>query len=158
MRKNLLSFCLLAVMFAAAGCGASPKSAAEDFLTALDNKDFETAKTFSTEGTHKMLDFLKGFADQMPEDTTKAEAKNVTKCVLEGDKGTCTYCCDEEGGDSELAMVKIDGEWKADMSKETLMGGEGALDGLGDDEPMIDEDLDVDVDMEDSDVTTEDGM
>ncbi len=163
MRKNALFLCLVALVFAAVGCGESstPESVAENFLTAIDNKDFDKAKTFSTEGTHKMLDLLKGFADQMPADAPKPEAKKVSKCTLDGDKGTCSYCCDEQGGESELAMVKVDGVWKADMSKETLMGGEGGLDDLGE-EPGFDEvedDASLELEVTDSTLTIEeDGM
>lgn len=164
MRKNVLFLCLVALMFAAVGCGEKPETVAENFLTALDNKDFEKAKTFSTEGTHKMLDFLSGFAKDMP-DTPKPEPKKVTKCAVDGDKATCTYCCDDEGGESELAMVKVDGKWKADMSKETLMGGEGGLDALGD-EPSFDDEVDMgdevpadlDSTVTDSTATEEGGM
>lgn len=140
MKKHSLLLCLVALVFAAVGCGDSnkPETVAEQFLNAIDSKDFEKAKTLSTEGTHKMLDLLKSFADQMPADAKKPDPKKVSECKVEGDKGTCTYCCDEQGGSSELAVVKVDGVWKADMSKETLMGGEGALDGMGE-EPGLEE-------------------
>lgn len=158
MKKNALFLCLVALVFAAVGCGEknSPESVAEQFLTAIDNKDFDKAKTFSTDETHKMLDILKGFAEQMPKDAPKPEAKKVTECKLDGDKGTCTYCCDEQGASSELAMVKVNGEWKADMSKETLMGGEGAMDDLGSDEPIIEEEPVLELEGDSS--ATEGGM
>jgi len=164
MTKNALFLCLVALVFATVGCSEEDKakSTAEEFLTALDNKDFEKAKTFSSEETHKMLDLLKGFADQMPaaEDSAKPEAKKVTACKLEGEKGTCTYCCDEKGGSSELAMVKVNGEWKADMSKETLMGGEGAMDDMGeepsmDEAPALEGDSTLELEVTDSAATTE---
>lgn len=152
MKKNALFLCLVALVFATVGCGdakKSPEAVAEEFLAALDAKDYDKAKTLSTSGTHQMLDLIKGFAGQMPEEDKKTEPKKVTTCAVEGEKGTCTYCCDEEGGESTLAMVQVEGEWKADMSKEALMGGEGALDGLGQDddlgldEPLYDESLDT---------------
>jgi hypothetical protein len=161
MRKNALFLCLVALVFAAVGCGDknNPESVAEQFLTALDNKDFDKAKTFSTEETHKMLDLLKGFADQVPaaEDAAKPEAKKITECKVDGDKATCSYCCDEQGASSELALIKVNGEWKADMSKETLMGGEGAMDGMGE-EPALDEEPALELEVTDSTVTTEEGM
>lgn len=156
MKKHALLLCLVALVFASVGCGDknTPESVAENFLNAIDAKDFEKAKTYSTDGTHKMLDMIKGFADQMPADAKKPEPKKVSACKIEGEKGTCTYCCDEQGGSSELAMVQVNGEWKADMSKETLMGGAG-LEGLGDepalDEPVTDE---APLDTPEGDTTT----
>ncbi|CAN5340391.1 hypothetical protein BH09BAC1_BH09BAC1_11520 [soil metagenome] len=146
MKKNALFLCLVALVFAAVGCGdnkKTPEAVAEEFLTAVDDKDYDKAKTLSTEGTHQMLDLIKGFAGQMPADAKKPEPKKVKECKIEGEKGTCTYCCDEQGAESTLAVVQVNGEWKADMSKEALMGGEGGLEGMGDepatDEPMMNE-------------------
>ena len=46
---------------------------------------------------------------------------------------------------------------EADMSKETLMGGDAGMDGMGE-EPALDEEPALELEVTDSTVTTEEGM
>ena len=112
------------------GAGNGPEKAAQAFLDAVDARDFDKAKELSTTESHKMIEMIAGFAEMAP-DTAEIEPKKVGKCELEGeDKALCTYCCDSEGAETTLNMQKVDGAWKADMSKETLFGDENPLDDI----------------------------
>ncbi len=110
-----------------------PNTVALAFIKSFTVLDFEAAKAYGTEDTEKFLQFLAQaleMADEQSIEEMKAETaentQNIKKadCTVEGDKATCTFCCDAEGNplpDEEVHLKRVDGKWLVHMSKEDLM-------------------------------------
>lgn len=129
MKKLLLS---LAATFVFAlvltSCNTnSPKAAADKFLTNLYHMDYEAAKEVATEDTKKMLDMMSQFSSMMP-DSTKQNAKKIKVDIKdvkeEGDKATVIYTTSESAGDQKIDLVKQNGKWLVQYSKQDTGGEE----------------------------------
>jgi len=112
MKKILLSLStiVIAAMMLASCNKSSPKDVANTWLT----------KNFISQ--------LQALSGMMP-DSSKKEMKKVTvniKDVKEdGDKATVTYSVSNEAGkDDQLKLVKKDGKWLVEFSKNDSMGGD----------------------------------
>jgi hypothetical protein len=136
MKKVIFSF--VAVAFAAltiVSCGGSksdPKAVATSFLNARNSMDYETAKKFGTPETGKMIDMMASFSSMMP-DSMKNEAKKIKVEIKdvkeEGENATVTYSESLKPGDQTLKMVKKEGKWLVNMSKEDMGGGAAGEEG-----------------------------
>lgn len=129
MKKIVCSItAVLLIAFSLQSCkSGSAKSSANTFLTAFYHLDFDGAKKVSTDDTKKMLDMLQQFTPMMP-DSTRAQLKKVTvdiKNVAEqGDTSALvTYVTNDNPKDQTLHMVKRNGQWLAQWSKQDSMGG-----------------------------------
>lgn len=122
-----------------AGCSGNggPEKNAKAFLQSLEAEDFEGAKKVSTDETHKLLDLIKMMSSDKPK-TEGGEKKDikVSPCKIDGETATCEYCCDENGNSQQLTLLQKDGEWKVNMTKESIMGD--AMEGLTDPGMTID--------------------
>lgn len=108
----------------------SPEQTAEKFLNHLSNGEIDAAKEYGTSSTRSLLDMMNTFGggSSIKEaiQKKKAEGETVTKvdvydCVIEGDKATCkTKGGDDSEGNTPIMLKKVDGEWKVDMSKESM--------------------------------------
>ena len=115
----------------ACGGGANtPESVALGFSQAMGNLDIAKAKEFTTSKSKETLGAMEGLMGMMPEAEkakAKEEAKKLTKatCKVDGDKATCTICCDAEGKDSAeaLTLVKENGKWAVEFDKGAMGGG-----------------------------------
>src|SRR5690606_32172558 len=108
--------------------GPKPEEAAANFINAMNNQDFETAKKHCTEGTYKLVDFLSGLYDMAKQEGaefSKAEEVKVEEltCTVDGEKAKCSFCCDEEGKPTEVDMVMVNKEWKVNIEFDGF-GGE----------------------------------
>lgn len=132
MKKVLLSvaaLCLIAVTLMSCG-GGSPKAAAEKFLNGLYHMDFEAAKSVATEETKKQVDNYASLMN-MGGDKAKTEAQKIKVDVKEpkvdGEKATVEYTLTGTGNDDNvphtLRMVKQNGKWLAEWSKNDMFGG-----------------------------------
>jgi hypothetical protein len=133
MKLTLRILSIFGFILFMASCSHGPESVAEDFLNALEKKDFAKAKELSTPESLQIIELVEKFSAL---DTAKAESKTavkVSKCELTGDKGVCTYCCNEEGKESTVNVKKVNDKWLVDMSKESLMGGQNMFDTMGSD-------------------------
>jgi GH25 family lysozyme M1 (1,4-beta-N-acetylmuramidase) len=105
----------------------SPKAAADKFLNSLYHMDYKEAKTVATEDTKKMLDMMESFSSMMP-DSAKQNAKKIKidiKDVKEdGDKATVIYTTSENNGDQKIDLVKQNGKWLVQYSKQDGGGEE----------------------------------
>ncbi len=106
------------------GCSETPKTpedVAIAYLKAVDNDDFKSAKAYCTENTRQLLDKLQMIKDAMGQsgqsETGKGKFEKAT-CEGSDDKKNCTVCCDKDGAESPLVLVKQDGKWLVDMNKE----------------------------------------
>ena len=129
MKKLLLSLIAFSFLsFGVMSCGSksNPKDVAQNFLSSLTKMDYEGAKKYGTPDTGKMLDMLASFSSMM-EDSIKNKAKDVKVAIKdvkeEGDKATVTYTNTDKEGDQTLNLVKQDGKWLVNMSKEDSMNG-----------------------------------
>lgn len=131
MKSIIKTTIAVAISIAMFGCsGDSPEKAAQAFLDAVNAKDFEKAKTLSTEDSHKMIDLIASFAQAGEEEEAEVKKVDVKKCTVDGDKAVCDYCCDAEGKETQINLKKEGDKWLADMSKETLFGDENPFENV----------------------------
>jgi len=130
MKKTLLSLMAVAlVIVSMISCGSKsdPKGVALNYLNALKKMDYETAKKFGTPETGKMLDMISSFSSMVP-DSIKDQAKNVKieikEAKEEGDKCTVKFISsDKPDAEETLDLVKKDGKWLVNMTKDDMGGG-----------------------------------
>lgn len=157
MRTSKIRFGLLVValaLFVAAcgGGGAKPGDVAKNFLTAVNDLNFEEAKKYATAESASMLDMMGGLMNMGGEEMEKPEPQEITITneEVDGDNATVTYTTkDEEGNDVEetIDLVKVDEEWKVKFDKSSLGGGD-----MGDiqmDDFEMEEEGDLTEEMED---------
>jgi hypothetical protein len=115
---------LFALFLFVGGCGETAKTPEEvsiAYLKAVDNDDFKSAKAYCTENTRQLLEKLQMFKDAMGNsgqaETGKGKFEKAT-CEGTDDKKTCTVCCDKDGAEKPLVLVKQEGKWLVDMNKE----------------------------------------
>ncbi len=128
MRKIVCSIAAAILMaFTLQSCSTnSPKAAADKFLTSFYHMDFDEAKKVSTDDTKKMLDMLQQLTPMMP-DSSKQQLKKIKvdlKTVTQsGDTASVIYVTSDNPKDQTLHMIKKDGKWLAQWSKQDSMGG-----------------------------------
>jgi hypothetical protein len=132
MRLTILIFSAVALFLSACGGGSSsegPKEVASKFITHINNMEFEEAKNYGTKSTQEILDMLKGFAGmaEKPEST----AFEIIDVKEEGDKATVTYRNEGADADESLNLIKEDGKWLVNISKEDMDKEDGEGDDLG---------------------------
>ena len=130
MKKVLFSLAVVSLLaLSIVSCNSnSPKASADKFLTGLYHMDYEAATSVSTEETKKMLDMMAQFSSMVP-DSAKETAKKIKVTIKdvkeEGDKATVAYTTSEDPTEKKLNMVKQNGKWMVQWSKQDTMGGEG---------------------------------
>lgn len=115
-------------MLAAAGCKATsgdPESVLNHFLDALNQKNMEEAKKYTTKDSEAMLGMIEMGMKSMP-DSAKNEQydkKNLemSKPVIDGDKATIHVKDKVSGEGSDFVLKKESGDWKVAFDKGTLM-------------------------------------
>ena len=128
MKKILLSLAAVFVLaVAVTSCSSnSPKAAADKFLTNLYHMNYKEAKEVATEDTKKMLEMMESFSAMMP-DSAKENAKKIKLDIKdvkeEGDKATVIYTTSESTGDQKIDLVKQNGKWLVQYSKQDEAAG-----------------------------------
>jgi len=133
MKKFLLSaLTLCAMSLALVSCSTGPKDNAEKFLNSFFHGEYAKASELATPAAKSQLDMLVQFAGNTP-DSVKKELQRikieVTDVKEEGDNATVTYTVKDpenkgaDMGNQKLKMVKTEGKWLADWSKQDMMGG-----------------------------------
>jgi uncharacterized protein YxeA len=140
MKKVLLSFsALLLIVIMSVSCNKnSPKDVATAWLTSFYHLDFEAAKKTSTDDTKTLLATLQQFTS-MVADSSKKERQNISVNVKnvkeDGDKAIATYTTsDYPAKDQSLNLIKQNGKWLVQFSKNDQVGG--AADSAGAEQPM----------------------
>lgn len=122
---SIVAIALISLTIVSCSKKSDPKDVSEKFLTALTKMDYEGAKKYGTPETGKMLDMLSSFSSMMP-DSVKNKAKDVkveVKNVKEdGDKCEVTYKSSDKEEDQMLNLVKKEGKWLVNMTKDESMG------------------------------------
>lgn len=112
-----ITFSLLLVFAACQPTKKTAEQTARHFLEALERKQYAKAKQFSTENTKQLLDLVQKLALFTPKKSKKMDVKKMA-CVTTGDnQATCNYCCNEQGENGKLDLVKVKGKWLVDMKK-----------------------------------------
>lgn len=125
------TFMILAAALFMAACGSKadgPKEVATKFLTHINAMEFEEAKQYGTKETGELLDMLKGFAAMGDAEKPEATAFTITDVKEEGETATVTYKSEGSEEAETLNLVKQEGKWlvnisKEDMNKDEDMGG-----------------------------------
>lgn len=134
---------LIVSLFFIGACNSGPKpeEVATIFLDSMNQQDFETARKHCTERTMKLVDFLSGIAEMAKQEGSAfADADPVTnvKCTIADDKATCTFCCIDDQGESDIELMKVEGAWKVDIAFDGF--GEGGFESLLDTTYTFEED------------------
>lgn len=133
--KTRFSLAIVIALFAVAcgGGSATPSQVAEKFLTHTNKMEFKEAKAYATKPTGEILDMIAGMAGMMGEQEAPQGFK-ITNETIDGDKATVTYRTEGKDADETVNLVKEDGKWLVNMSKEDMNKEDGA-DGMdmGDD-------------------------
>ena len=120
MSKLLLLCCV--IFFA--GCSPeNPKTTAKNFLTAAAEMNYQEAKKYATPTTGKLLDMLAAVEAYTPDSVRQKMMSDFT--VMEEYSRTDTtsivlYHLKNSATDQILNMVKRDGKWLVNISKEEL--------------------------------------
>jgi uncharacterized protein YxeA len=131
MKKVLLSLStlLLAAVMVVSCNKNSPKDVANTWLTSFYHMDYETAKKVSTDDTKNLISQLQQLTG-MISDSSKAEMKKIVVTVKDvkenGDKAEVKYALsDSPTKDQSLELVKKDGKWLVQFSKNDQGAGAG---------------------------------
>jgi hypothetical protein len=117
--KSTLASALL-TFFIACSSGDSPKAVAEKYLQAIGSQDYDGAKKYGTEDTGKLLDMMSGFAKMVPDSSINDISFTILEEKINGDNAVVAY--KEDGSDEvvSLNLVRTDGKWKVNMTKESM--------------------------------------
>jgi len=98
---------------------------AENYLKALQSKDYAKAKSMATEESATYIDMLESIKDEMPglDSISSITKKGSYKVVL------VEYCCNQKGQPETLEISNKTGEWKVHQTK---FGGNMPLDPMSD--------------------------
>ncbi len=141
MKKVLLSIatiCVLAISITSCS-NNSPKASADKFLTSLYHMEYDKAKEVATDDTKKLLDMMEQFSSVLP-DSSKANAQKIKVEIKdvkeEGDKAVVTYVTSESPNEQKLDMVKQNGKWLVQWSKQD---GNNEMNDVPEEEPVMDD-------------------
>lgn len=119
--------CVVLLLVLSSCSNSSPDHVAAEFSVALNALDFQKARTLSTKKTHKLINLIENAASLSKEDPEPDKGRPNCTCKEEGEKATCNCCYPKKDGESEdclpVTVVKEDGAWLVDLSKESLMNG-----------------------------------
>lgn len=119
MKQLLFLIACFSIVLFSCKTGPKPEEVAANFLNAMNKQEFDTARLYCTDSTLQLIDFLKGISEMAKQEGSSfADAPPVSdvKCTVNGDKAVCTFCCDGEGKNAEIDLVKVKGIWKANIS------------------------------------------
>lgn len=119
LQINSFFLSVLLLLFACTG-GDSPKSVSEKYLKAIGAYDFDAAKKYGTEDTGKLLDIMNGFAKMVPDSTKNNINFTILDERIDGDKAVVVYKEEGEDGETSLSLLRVEGKWKVNMTKESI--------------------------------------
>jgi hypothetical protein len=126
LTKGLLL--LLITFLVACSSADNPEKTVTAFVKALNERDWEMAKSLSTESSGQTIDLLAGFDQNVPENTNVFSFDIIKeKTTIEGDSATVTGI-DQNNLEMTYDLVLVDGKWKIDVGMEKLFGGTSSID------------------------------
>lgn len=103
------------------GCqsgGGSPESVAKDFVMAMDSRDTATALALATPESAIAIQMLASILPSSDSKTAKHAQIDKLACTVKGDKATCKYCCDANGREQSMDLVRIAEQWRVNYKKD----------------------------------------
>ncbi|MBK6445540.1 MAG: DUF4878 domain-containing protein [Bacteroidetes bacterium] len=128
MKLKFQAVCTVIILFFVISCGKgdSPKAVADSFLKAFHSQDFAGARKYGTEDTGKLMDVMAGFSKMVQDSAQVTEVKyEIVSEKIEGDNAVVMYKEEGKEGEIPLNLMRVDGKWKVNMTKESLNGAEG---------------------------------
>lgn len=121
MKLKLSVIALAGLFLASCGGADTPEVVVKNFFDAIKAKDMDKAKSFATVESEKMIDMM-----------AMGPAKEITKveCKTEGETADCECWAKDEEETQKVAVKKVDGAWKVNMSKGDQMND--AMNTMGD--------------------------
>ncbi|MEO6948001.1 MAG: hypothetical protein ABI123_00105 [Ginsengibacter sp.] len=127
--KKLLLFLVPIIILASAGCKSitsdSPDAVLNHFLDALNKKDMQEAKKYTTKDSEGMLSMIemgmKNIPDSVKNETYDKKNMEMSSPVINGDKATIHVKDKKSGEGSDFTLKKESGDWKVAFDKSTLM-------------------------------------
>ena len=120
MFRKYFSVCFLVLLFT--GCSKdNPKDVAQKFLSASARMDYAEAKKYATPSTAKLLDMLSAASDLTPDSVKKrmeASFEIVKEYKRSDTLAIVLYHLKNSDTDQTLNVVKRDGKWLVNVSKE----------------------------------------
>lgn len=113
MKKQMFLLMAVLSMFLFTACSPSPTSVAKDFSEAIAKGKYDDAKKYCTEPTGKLLDMASAFGGG-----TEVKPDFKFESIREEIDGETAKVFVKKGEDGEEAidLVKVDGDWKVNMS------------------------------------------
>jgi hypothetical protein len=112
--KNVLL--LFSILLMAGSCGSmkdTPEDIAKKYLTALKNKDWETALKYATPSTRDQIEMMKSLGTEFG----ITEIKDI-KCEVRDSRAMCTFCCAKDSNFNRILLTLNDkNQWLANQSK-----------------------------------------
>lgn len=112
---------LVSVFFVSCFSAGNPEKTAEKFLTAINERKFDEAKSYGTPETVKLVDMLEQLTKVM--DNPDAEPPVKYEIIRHTEAGDSAIVYFRESGsdiEQELKMKKMDGEWMVHVTKEDM--------------------------------------
>ncbi len=96
MKQILLFSLIIVVVLSVTGCGNNPKTAARQFLTAMEQHNFVSAAKYVSKDSQETLEYIKERFDSMTtverQDNAKKKYKiTETEIEVSGESATVTY-------------------------------------------------------------------
>lgn len=128
MKRSIILVFIGLALLALAACSNQPEKVAKEFFNAMEKRDFAAAKKLCTEDGVQLIEILESFANRMSEEQLKEELNTrykVLSSTIEGNKAIVKYeewdaQSPDEVSSRELALLKVDGKWKVDLSKDSI--------------------------------------
>ncbi|HON88796.1 MAG TPA: DUF4878 domain-containing protein [Spirochaetia bacterium] len=123
--KIKISVLLLMVALVFTACAVSgPEANAKKFIIAINAMNWDDAMKLSTTEGAQVLQTLKGLMGMMSQEQINQSKKNlkssditIVSSKVDGDTATIVYKLKGEDNENTLNMKKVDGQWKANYSK-----------------------------------------
>ncbi len=129
--KKLIFILGFTFFFFSCGKNDTPSSITEKFLSALSKQEFETAKSYGTDDTDRLLDMMIGYKKMGAEPFLQDAVFDIIDEKINGDEAKVRVKV--EGRNKELVfnLEKEEGKWKVAMNKETINESDANIFDLG---------------------------
>ena len=99
----------------------NPEETASRFLKAVNERNYEMARRYSTEETGKLIDLLDRLSKLSEEPLPSKRAEfEIISGNIEDDLATVRFREKGTATEQELELMKVDGEWLVNITKESL--------------------------------------
>lgn len=125
MKNSILKSLLIVAVIALSSCNkGEPEAVAEKFLTNFYQMNYAEAKTVATAKAKDILLIAEKISSKL-QDSTNVDYKSIkvdiVKVQEEKDKAIVTYTLSTDPTERHLNLVKENGEWLANLTKEDNM-------------------------------------